>query len=396
MTVWFLIMTRISPPQPRNDNPIDRQEDDDDDSDDIIVVSEKGQVACRDYPHPRHLCIKFPFSSTPNQSHCDQCYCYVCDSLAPCIYWGNGSGTLNHCLATDKINFWVLERKNSKNVGKDVNVNVNVLPLNPVPQATSVDHHPTLMANPIPTCPVTTASFFIPNAINRDQSSLLLSRNNKYQPSLVSQQLTRTSSCTIPGGRVHHSFNLGAPLPRPVFKRTASDQFGQNASRYSYSSYYRDNYRSHFTVSSPPNMAQFDLPPNFQPLVNANPNVEGPVLFQPNPAPSSTLPQYTVPSEASRQESQRPTVDSRFFNGISWPQNKVSHHPVGQSSLLEVGSTNEPPLASGSGGLADYGHDNWMFNDQPAEPGSVDGSGPFGLSEVSPDPGYMDSGIFDF
>ncbi|XP_076958636.1 uncharacterized protein LOC143634434 [Bidens hawaiensis] len=376
-----------NPPEPRNDNPIDRQEDDDD-SDDIVVVSEKGQVACRDYPHPRHLCIKFPFSTTPNQSHCDQCYCYVCDSLAPCIYWGNGSGTIDHCLATDKINFWVLERKNSKNVGKDVNVPL----LNPVPQATSMDHNPTLMANPIPTCPVTTASFFVPNAINRDQSSLLLSRNSKYQPSLVSQKLTRTSSCTIPGGRVNHSFYLGAPLHRPVFKRT---QFGQTASRYSYSSYYRDNYRSHFPGSSPPNISQFDLPPNFQPLVNANPHVEVPVLFQPNPAPSSTLPQYTVPSEASRQESQRSTVDSRFFNGISWPQNQVNHHSVGQSSLLEVGSTNEPPLASGSGGLVDFGHDNWMFNDQPVEPGSMDGSGPFGLSE-SPDPSYMDSCIFDF
>lgn len=29
------------------------------------------QVACRDYPHPRHLCAKFPFSSTQHESRCD-------------------------------------------------------------------------------------------------------------------------------------------------------------------------------------------------------------------------------------------------------------------------------------------------------------------------------------
>lgn len=29
------------------------------------------QVACRDYPHPRHLCLNFPFGSTPNANHCD-------------------------------------------------------------------------------------------------------------------------------------------------------------------------------------------------------------------------------------------------------------------------------------------------------------------------------------
>jgi hypothetical protein len=30
------------------------------------------QIACRDYPHPRHLCAKHPFSSTPHDRHCDQ------------------------------------------------------------------------------------------------------------------------------------------------------------------------------------------------------------------------------------------------------------------------------------------------------------------------------------
>ncbi|XP_031121570.1 uncharacterized protein LOC116024732 isoform X2 [Ipomoea triloba] len=85
----------------------------DNDSDDLLVVSEKGQVACRDYPHPRHLCVKFPFATTPHESYCDKCHCYVCDTIAPCLYWGNDN-FMTHCNATDNIAFWRLQRENRK------------------------------------------------------------------------------------------------------------------------------------------------------------------------------------------------------------------------------------------------------------------------------------------
>jgi hypothetical protein len=35
-----------------------------------------------------------------------QCHCYVCDSLAPCAYWGKGTGINDHCHATDKDPIW--------------------------------------------------------------------------------------------------------------------------------------------------------------------------------------------------------------------------------------------------------------------------------------------------
>ncbi|KAJ0263175.1 Uncharacterized protein HA466_0035770 [Hirschfeldia incana] len=57
------------------------------DDDDVAIVHEKGQVACRDFPHPRHLCLKFPFGSTQHALYCNQCYCYVCDVAAPCAHW---------------------------------------------------------------------------------------------------------------------------------------------------------------------------------------------------------------------------------------------------------------------------------------------------------------------
>ncbi|MED6139247.1 hypothetical protein PIB30_082045 [Stylosanthes scabra] len=63
---------------------------------DVSVVAEKGQVACRDYPHSRHQCIKFPFKTTSHEKHCELCYCYVCDVAAPCKYWRTHEG---HCHA---------------------------------------------------------------------------------------------------------------------------------------------------------------------------------------------------------------------------------------------------------------------------------------------------------
>ncbi|CAN8273641.1 unnamed protein product [Cochlearia groenlandica] len=61
--------------------------DNTDDDTDLEIVHETGQVACRDYPHPRHLCLKYPFETTQHSLHCNQCYCYVCDVAAPCSRW---------------------------------------------------------------------------------------------------------------------------------------------------------------------------------------------------------------------------------------------------------------------------------------------------------------------
>ncbi|KFK29288.1 hypothetical protein AALP_AA7G114000 [Arabis alpina] len=69
------------------------------DNDDVQIIREKGQVACRDYPHSRHLCSKFPFRSTPHATHCNQCYCYVCDLAAPCAHWT--SRVTPHCEALE-------------------------------------------------------------------------------------------------------------------------------------------------------------------------------------------------------------------------------------------------------------------------------------------------------
>ncbi|XP_074569023.1 RPM1 interacting protein 13-like [Curcuma longa] len=77
-------------------------------SDDVAIIAERGKVACRDYPHSRHLCGNYPFSKTPHKSHCQKCYCYVCDEPAPCDRWEE------HCEASDKDSSWSEMRRNHR------------------------------------------------------------------------------------------------------------------------------------------------------------------------------------------------------------------------------------------------------------------------------------------
>ncbi|CAN0861278.1 RPM1 interacting protein 13 [Linum grandiflorum] len=109
------------------DKPAGDTEEAADDEDDVLVVGETGQVACRDYPHSRHLCLKFQFSTTLHTEHCSLCHCYVCDSLAPCAYWGTGLSSTDHCHATDKQQSWKTMRESLRR-DKDGSVTVSKAP----------------------------------------------------------------------------------------------------------------------------------------------------------------------------------------------------------------------------------------------------------------------------
>uniref|UniRef100_A0A7I4DZM6 SNF2 family DNA-dependent ATPase n=1 Tax=Physcomitrium patens TaxID=3218 RepID=A0A7I4DZM6_PHYPA len=64
----------------------------------------------RDFPHPRHVCVVFPFYSPPcvsNSSHCNKCWCYSCEVVAPCPLWGTGLDSTDHCNATTSSWFWL-------------------------------------------------------------------------------------------------------------------------------------------------------------------------------------------------------------------------------------------------------------------------------------------------
>ncbi|KAL1290657.1 hypothetical protein HN51_059180 [Arachis hypogaea] len=82
---------------------------------DVSVLAQLGPVACRDYPHSRHLCLEFPFTTKPHESYCEMCYCYVCDSAAPCKYWTQPLSP--HCDA-DGSSYWKGQRNAMRLVAK--------------------------------------------------------------------------------------------------------------------------------------------------------------------------------------------------------------------------------------------------------------------------------------
>ncbi|KAL8545190.1 hypothetical protein ACS0TY_005399 [Phlomoides rotata] len=186
---------------------VNRIVEDDGDSDDLEIVGEKGEVACRDFPHPRHLCVKFPFASTPHEVHCGQCHCYACDSLAPCSKWGTGTSSINHCHASDKEEYWKTERKLVKKANK------------PVAE----------ISTPIGTCRI--ESFFPPTQVPRPQPSSLVQHrgfnpvtihprpmsSNISVPRAINQVRNHPSGCALP--RYKPQSHLGSQNPRSLPKR---------------------------------------------------------------------------------------------------------------------------------------------------------------------------------
>ncbi|KAL6978754.1 hypothetical protein U1Q18_020420 [Sarracenia purpurea var. burkii] len=209
------------------------------DSDDLLIVGEKGQIACRDYPHPRHLCATFPFTSTPHERHCHQCHCYVCDSLAPCVDWGNGTYSNDHCHATDKDELWKLQRRNFKQ-GDKAPLPVSKLPDNSpsmrppqtnqfpalvLQQPNSLAQNQILRPTTIRACSTST-NFGVPNIPNhvRSQQPVHVLSRNKFHPQLVSQHLLSARNNIVQRDRRHDFGKFGSQVinSRTIFKRAGS------------------------------------------------------------------------------------------------------------------------------------------------------------------------------
>ncbi|KAL1816812.1 hypothetical protein ACET3Z_019386 [Daucus carota] len=159
------------------------------DSDELIVVGETGQVACRDYPHPRHLCAKFSFTATPHEQYCNQCHCYVCDSLAPCLQWGTGNSFSDHCHATAKEDFWNQQRDSLKK-SHQTNLPVPKVPCTPMPTNQSPASTPQI-------------EYHIPQAqvpVSAPVSTIQYStyQNQVPKPAPISQLQCRTSQAQAP------------------------------------------------------------------------------------------------------------------------------------------------------------------------------------------------------
>ncbi|KAK6164373.1 hypothetical protein DH2020_001237 [Rehmannia glutinosa] len=191
----------------------------DDDSDDVVLV------ACRDFPHARHLCAKFLFASTPHEFHCGQCHCYVCDSLAPCSHWGTGVASIDHCHATDKEEYWKAERKRMKKGDKPVPVIPNISNTSLLGAFIQTTQVPSLAPPQPNSCPVTAHLPFIssnvnvPNAVNQGRVHPSGCAVPIYRPrsQLVPFQSRRPCNNNVASRNKSH--NAGSQL-RVVFKRS--------------------------------------------------------------------------------------------------------------------------------------------------------------------------------
>ncbi|KAL5562027.1 hypothetical protein UlMin_031774 [Ulmus minor] len=240
------------------DKPAAAAEDDDtSSSDEVMVIGEKGQVACRDYPHSRHACATFPFKTTPHEKHCDLCHCYVCDSPAPCVHWSTGISNVDHCHATDNEETWKILRRNFK-LGKNAPLTASkipdpslslappqvnqVLPLNII-RLTPISRPTNQVSKPAASHGISPTNFPVPTMVSQGKSQnsgLTLSRT-RFQPRLMPGPLLG-SGTNISRGKVHH---IGIPgrrvvTSRPLFKRPGSvggslqvNQFTYNSPSYS-------------------------------------------------------------------------------------------------------------------------------------------------------------------
>ncbi|RRT83335.1 hypothetical protein B296_00002057 [Ensete ventricosum] len=155
------------------------------------------QFACRDYPHPRHLCAHFPFSSSPHEKFCDLvspihsvqklCHCYVCDSPAPCSCWGNGDKSTDHCHSTDKEERWKYLRQYFKQIKLE-----SMLPQKPTDNPTS---NITPFQDPVPLCYSNLNPLSVPSSRSNSlqtcsatsiSNSNTINQRNHYQPTILS------------------------------------------------------------------------------------------------------------------------------------------------------------------------------------------------------------------
>ncbi|XP_052170645.1 RPM1 interacting protein 13 isoform X2 [Diospyros lotus] len=302
------------------DKPVVVQNSSADDSDELLIVGEKGQIACRDYPHSRHLCAKFPFASTLHERHCPQCHCYVCDSLAPCLHWGNGTSNTDHCHATDKDEFWKLQRENLRQGIKpiqsapkfpDISASVGPFQTIQVPPAGQLppnslvqlqDSGPTA----IRACSAS-ANFGIRNITNQgrgQQSACNLSRS-KSQSHMVPQHLLSPRNTIIRRDRRHPVGNFGRPFvnAHSNFQRAGPANIAVQANRSEYGS---ANYPlAHYSGNSSPVEA---------------PNNKNPTRYQ------GLCSRVVTSNSSPYQVSSQPTLSCSFVDSV--PSLQASLQPI--------------------------------------------------------------------
>ncbi|CAL9094597.1 unnamed protein product [Musa textilis] len=291
--------------------------------DDLLVVAEKGQLACRDYPHSRHLCANFPFSTSPHEKYCDLCHCYVCDTPAPCDYWGNGDLSIDHCHSTDKGRWKSMrqffKQKNMLAVPPQkftYNSSLNI----PPPQDSVRLHH----FNPVPLRPnllqPCSATISKPDAIHRRNQyrpSILSYRQRPLQQQTKFYQIVRRAQHVQKEGQGSGALTTQLMNSQTRFRRSGMAQAGFTSMNNHSGNTISSN--NHVTRAVPQNSthatmtSQIPCPPEGQ--------QRSPDLLMKTSVVSVGRMQTSAPSQfqpATMQSSVYPTLIAADFNQKSW------------------------------------------------------------------------------
>ncbi|RCV46607.1 hypothetical protein SETIT_9G544800v2 [Setaria italica] len=190
--------------------------------DELQIVAEKGEIACRDFPHPRHLCATLPFSTSSHARHCNMCHCYVCDSPAPCAFWGKGTAHTDHCHATDKDAKWKKLRQSSKNKSQ------------PSPKRRSIHN----FYQSSTTGASSQSSANVNGSTGRFPIPTVLARNQQVDPSIMApwdrvqgMSLMRAPS-PMPRARIPSYGSKSAPVAPPVYTPSNSNHLQPSGPSY--------------------------------------------------------------------------------------------------------------------------------------------------------------------
>ncbi|KZV32955.1 hypothetical protein F511_01466 [Dorcoceras hygrometricum] len=342
------------------------------DSDDLEIVGEKGEVACRDFPHARHLCANFVFASTPHDIHCSQCHCYVCDSIAPCAHWGTGMSSSDHCHANDREDYWKTERKRAKKGDQPVSAlpgTIDTFFSAGLPQTTQVPALLPLLPNlllqqpasqQVPCRPGSRSSTVnVPVAINRHRNHLagrVIPRYKTYPQYSSQRSPTTWRSDTTSVGNNSNLVNRGPQLiHRPAFKRPGFVEARPNSRHVHNRRYHWSQVSGGFPLKRCPGFNRNSsnhqkntlhcaansvlLQPNF--LVPQSMNVGSTNYIHSHPQvyaqPTSS---YVVggPTHSQHGMPSQPYLGDNFENGLPF------HSPVSSQSNLEIIEDTVPPL----------------------------------------------------
>ncbi|GKV01679.1 hypothetical protein SLEP1_g14218 [Rubroshorea leprosula] len=213
--------------------PLDVSNEEEEDEDELQIVGQNGEIACRDLPHSRHLCAKFKFSSTPHEKHCELCHCYVCDTHAPCVYWGSGtSNTNDHCHATDEEERWNTLRKSFR-TGKNAPMPVSNFPLTPPMEAAHLNDVP--LSDVTHVAPRSTSQNQVSSPVAQDQVSrpIPLNRVSWSTPqNQVSRPITIPAGNFMPQNQISRSTTVHAcSSPNRDNTRNSMSQTGSRQSQ---------------------------------------------------------------------------------------------------------------------------------------------------------------------